>query len=477
MMRPLSDEELKEWSATVSMAAMAVPILVDSLSLLRPYHNEDVPIAGIDPHWRIGLGDEFFILTPKRQIFVIVHEAMHLLGNHFERSKNAHHTDSKSSMISQDIEIDEQMRDMSGMMRPKGYPLPEDYSLRPHDSMEAYYPHVFDVLHPEGDSAQSVPSTSSEESGSETSGEGSSSEMEDTSEADGENEDGQSSSQDSENNEDGLDGDNGSGGGKYDESDEGCSESDPTKMSMDADMAGIQKVSPVATSDAVRRTFENAQNAQRQYGKGTADFSFASGLIESMRPPKENWRSILRRVSAATKVRKSYQSLERTYSKINVRGSAFGGDVILPGLTSYSPLVMMALDTSGSMSADEIQSALFEAQGIVKAGSGSLQFSAFCVDTEMKDVQMVDDVRKLDITGGGGTDMAPAFRYISELPHQKRPDVFILATDAGVPWEAVKRFMPTWNCSVIILVTEKNGMKKVPEWLRSNASVIDISTR
>lgn len=123
----------------------------------------------------------------------------------------------------------------------------------------------------------------------------------------------------------------------------------------------------------------------------------------------------------------------------------------------------------------EIMAALREAQEIVKNGLGEDCLKAFCVDTEMKDVQPVSDVNDLDITGGGGTDMMPAFRYICELPKRDKPDIFVLATDGFVPWDACKRWLPDWQCEVIILITDNDGLKQIPDWMHDNATVIDIS--
>ena len=71
--------------------------------------------------------------------------------------------------------------------------------------------------------------------------------------------------------------------------------------------------------------------------------------------------------------------------------------------------------------------------------------------------------------------MMPAFRYICELPKRDKPDIFVLATDGFVPWDTCKRWLPDWQCEVIILITDNDGLKQIPDWMHDNATVIDIS--
>jgi predicted metal-dependent peptidase len=151
-------------------------------------------------------------------------------------------------------------------------------------------------------------------------------------------------------------------------------------------------------------------------------------------------------------------------------------DVVFPGMIGSDPRISVAVDTSGSMRPNELSSALDEVSGILKTVShsskGSIVF--FCVDTKMKDVQTVSDPHDLKLSGGGGTNMAPAFRYIKELKRGKRPDVFILITDGGFNWDESLEVWPS-QTSVIVLLTKRNELDTLQKLLNGKAKIIDIS--
>ena len=268
-------------------------------------------------------------------------------------------------------------------------------------------------------------------------------------------------------------GSSGSGAGS-DGGDSGC-ERTPDDVGMDADVNGVEPPTPSEMVESVREVRRIASSGGYSLGS-SGDGPLSMLIVKHSNPPKTNWRRVLSRIASSARARKSYQATEHTYSKINARASAFFPDTIFPGMTSYEPKIIMALDTSGSMGQDRILKALAEAEGIIKSGSGSSDFSIFCVDTKAKAMQPVDDITKLDLTGGGGTDMAPAFEYIRSLSAYDRPDVFVLATDGYVPWERCQDLMPSWACMVIILIVDEGGMKTVPSWLESRTEVLDISS-
>ena len=95
---------------------------------------------------------------------------------------------------------------------------------------------------------------------------------------------------------------------------------------------------------------------------------------------------------------------------------------------------------------------------------------------EIKTVKSVDDV---EITGGGGTDMAVAFKYINSLSRRESPDIFILSTDGGTDWGKVEKEIDKMIISYppIILITSEYGMKLVPESLLDGkrCRILDIS--
>lgn len=450
----LSDKQADAWNIAIVQAVTKAPILTDAVSMIQPYANDDVSIACIDEKWRLAIGDGFWELSVQEQAFVICHEVSHCLNMHFQRARSAHQTDRKSSLLAQDIEIDQQFTGIIGLSMPDCYPMPRDYNLPRYKTMEEYYPPLFEQSGVGSDASQSG------NGGNESNGNI-----------------GQSDSGQGNNQNDSHSGKTAVSGSRKHGKDgkpAGCSNDNPELIGKQADSAGIDAASAFMITSAMERTMKRAVQA-KQAGFGAASDKIADWLIDGMKPPKADWRDILRHIVSMARTSKSFQSIDRSFNKVNKRAASFMPDIIIPGYISFNPQAVFALDTSGSMRKKEIMAALNEAQEIVKNGLGEDCLKAFCVDTEMKDVQPVSDVNDLDITGGGGTDMMPAFRYICELPKRDKPDVFVLATDGFVPWDTCKRWLPDWQCEIIILITDNDGLKQIPDWMHDNATVIDIS--
>lgn len=486
--RELTEQEELVWEKATIQGAMKAPVFTDALSMTIPYHSDDVGIACIDEHWRLALGDGFFALTRKQQAFVACHEACHVLNLHFSRAVAAHQSDGSASRLSQDIEIDQQFAGIEGLDMPSTYPMPDDYGVPRFKTMEEYYPVIHGTGKGEGEGSDGCPPPNGNASdGGKDGNAGSGGNAAPSSGSQSQSDSGANAGSDGTPPDDGSM--NGTGAkrntdGKSSRSSaskphagrpRGCADDDPQRMSHEADDAGIERLSTAGIANTMKSTRQRAIAQSRKYGRGSANGRIADWLDAGMRPPKADWRDILRRIVSNVKTVKSYQATDRSFAKANKRAAAFMPDIVIPGYISFAPQVMMALDTSGSMSSDDIHAALMEAQGVIDSGLGKGCFKAFCIDAEMKAVQPVDDISELDITGRGGTDMMPAFRYIKGLPMHDRPDMFILATDGFVPWDSCRRWLPDWQCTVVLLITSDDGMKQVPQWMRDASIVLDIA--
>ena len=123
-----------------------------------------------------------------------------------------------------------------------------------------------------------------------------------------------------------------------------------------------------------------------------------------------------------------------------------------PGTTTDPTFdVVFALDTSGSMTAEELLLALSEVQGIQKA-SEKMSIRVIECDTEICKEYTLGPGEKpdLDIKGRGGTEFNPVFKRAKEL----KPDCLIYATDGycSLPPESLRV-----DCPVIWVITP-NGV-------------------
>ena len=263
-----------------------------------------------------------------------------------------------------------------------------------------------------------------------------------------------------------------------------CGNGEVDRVRDEADRAGVRKVRPASKSKATEQMMDEMEKSIRMNGRpgsSTLDETFLVMLDKVIHPPELNWRSLLRTTASDLMSKQAYQKTEYSFKRVNRRGSAFMKDCAFPSMIGYAPLVTMAIDTSGSrVDGEQFVVDMQNASDILKA-VGKLSkhsFSAFCVDTDVKKIQPVNRVEDLDFTGGGGTDMSVAFRYVRDLPRRKRPDVFVLATDGGFDWDKCAKVWPD-NMKIIILITDAWYLQpgKIPDWVYGEAKVIDCSIK
>jgi len=145
-------------------------------------------------------------------------------------------------------------------------------------------------------------------------------------------------------------------------------------------------------------------------------------LVDHLLQPQLPWRMLLARYMTA--VARDDYSFQRP--------SRREGSAILPSLRSSQVDVTIVLDTSGSISDDEVNEFISEVDAI--KGQMRARISLLACDDHVSanapwtfepwDTFDVPD----DMMGGGGTDFRPAFEYVQ---HQgKQPDLLIYFTDA-----------------------------------------------
>ena len=200
----------------------------------------------------------------------------------------------------------------------------------------------------------------------------------------------------------------------------------------------------------LRATAEEIRDAEtRQRGSVPAALArYADSLLE---PAKIPWTSKLARV---TRYAVGYRSgaVTHRYDAPGRRqaGIGFGpGRPIMPRLRTPIPNVTVIVDTSGSMSPKDLGAAARETSGILKALGAHVTLTV--CDAEVHGLKKVDTIEQVlgMLTGGGGTDMRPAFA--AALKQRPRPDVIICITDGhvgdGFPQQA-----PQGVRTVVVLV-------------------------
>lgn len=183
--------------------------------------------------------------------------------------------------------------------------------------------------------------------------------------------------------------------------------------------------------DQIAHDIELERRSNR-YGQGAGNLML-NYIERGLRPPIVDWKKMLRHSMTKACQEQTKGRADYTYRRTNRRYSQ--GEFIFPGMTSYTPTVRFALDTSGSMSAEEYYHAISEAEGILKASKAKLQFC--CWDGSAGEVMQIRTIQEIknNLTGGGGTLGSACFKQAAEEKPKERPDVIVCATDGCFSWQ------------------------------------------
>lgn len=145
-------------------------------------------------------------------------------------------------------------------------------------------------------------------------------------------------------------------------------------------------------------------------------------LVDHLLQPQLPWRMLLARYMTSI-ARDDYN-----YS----RPSRREGSAILPSLRSSHVDVVVVLDTSGSISAEEMEEFMSEVDAI--KGQVSARITLHACDTELSrngpwEYEAWDEFELPEnITGGGGTSFLPVFNWLQR--EGRAPDLLVYFTDA-----------------------------------------------
>ncbi|MFD3744074.1 VWA-like domain-containing protein [Nocardia sp. NPDC058633] len=186
--------------------------------------------------------------------------------------------------------------------------------------------------------------------------------------------------------------------------------------------------------------------------------------------PSQPWRDLLgaalRAATSAPGVGEDY-----TYRRPARRSTALPG-VVLPSLRRSPPRVSVVIDTSGSVSDDELGSALLEVAAIVRAVGGRRDLvTVFSCDAAARIAHPLCQAEGMSLIGGGGTDLRTGFTKALRT----RPDVLVALTDGQTPWPSQQ---PACRTVVGLFrrgrAWQENNPDYVPDRPPAWARVVDI---
>jgi predicted metal-dependent peptidase len=185
----------------------------------------------------------------------------------------------------------------------------------------------------------------------------------------------------------------------------------------------------------------------KNMGGGAADMLRA---FQDLIDPKIPWQSLLRDfVTAASRT-------HYTYNRISRRST---GAILFPTMEGNHVKMCFGIDTSGSMSGDDLGEAMVELRSICE------EFDAWEVDfvtcdTNVHLLGQYDseegddwDCISKNLKGGGGTQMGPMVGYANEM--EELPSVCIIITDGYIPEDELDQMVN--DVPVIVVVTSEGN--------------------
>jgi len=202
-----------------------------------------------------------------------------------------------------------------------------------------------------------------------------------------------------------------------------------------------------------RKVAQDVRDAAAR-GCGTVPAGIARWAHDELTAPTVPWRKVLagmvRRSAALTTGRITY-----TYARPGRRRLP---GIVTPAMRAPKVTAAAVIDTSGSMTPDDLAAALREVNGVIKAVGGTV--SVIACDAHASTARQVRSARDVRLVGGGGTDMTVGIRAAEQLT--PTPDVIVVLTDGDTPWPD----HPT-RARLIAVLTREHGLARVPTWARA----------
>jgi len=188
-------------------------------------------------------------------------------------------------------------------------------------------------------------------------------------------------------------------------------------------------------ADKLRQEAHNiVRGAVREHVKsrGTIPAGLAEFIEKFLATPIIPWPRVLRALCTRTQQSKRQRGMRRPSRRLH----GVPGILPFPGQSrDFKFTIAFAVDTSGSMSTDDLMMALRELLNIVKTESDVKLMVMYC-DAALHVTYKVKSESDVDfqIKGRGGTDFNPPFIKVRELlKGDNAPDILIYATDGYAP--------------------------------------------
>jgi len=213
-------------------------------------------------------------------------------------------------------------------------------------------------------------------------------------------------------------------------------------------------IGPADVSMTRRRVAQAVREYVERRSRGRLPGGWQRWADQTLAGPTIAWRRVL-----ASAVRRAIAHAagchDYTYSRPARRRIP---RVVTPAMRRPLVTVAVVVDTSGSMGQAEVDAALAEVRGVIRAaGIGSQQLLVLACDAAVGATSRVRRVEDVQLVGGGGTDMRVGIAAAEASRPQ--PDVVVIFTDGYTPWPE----QPT-RARLIVALIGGQAAETAPSW-------------
>lgn len=188
------------------------------------------------------------------------------------------------------------------------------------------------------------------------------------------------------------------------------------------------------TKEVIKQAVAEAAAQAKQAGKWPAGIKEL--VDELLGKEAVNWKQLLRQYIGTRVKAGSKHSWKRESKRF--------GDLQKGKLKTRMIKLGIAIDTSGSVSSEELQEFMVEIKGIMN--SYKTDITILECDAAVQKVYTLKKHMKIDpkFKGRGGTDFRPVFEYFEKEGRSKRPEMLVFFTDLEGPFPERETIRTLW---------------------------------
>ena len=360
-----------------------------ALFRLVPVQTDLIGSMAVDRHWRLYYNESWVAThTVEENASLVIHEVGHLLRDHDGRKKAANVKNDRVWNTAGDCEINDDLA-AEGLPLPGDPPLPGKYGLQTGESAEVYYYHLYKPVRPdenaESTEEDSQPQPDYQDCGSGAHGERRAWELPD---------------------------------------DDGSSTGVPGVDSVKAELV---------RREVAQRIVEMSRERDNNIPLGWRRWA------HNVLTPKVDYMATIRHAVRRALRDSTLGRYDRTYRRPHRRQACYG-DFIMASYYQPRPRPGFLIDTSNSMENAQLARAVAELGGLTRQLGYGAEIAVACCDAAVHDARKAFTAAKVELYGGGGTDIGAGLQWFAE--GRSGPiDLLIVVTDCHTPWpEQAPRF-------------------------------------